>query len=831
MSSRSIENPGVEIKEIDRSQYDKVDYSLQNAPTVLTFGVATQGEDLALTWINSRATLNDTYGIPTNEYERYFYNSMFEVLRRGGTCIAAKLPYNNEAYRKYNYVQYDANAIKNLCCEALSDEFGQLSYNTIGEIHYALAGVLKAFNRTDEIDNVAQMHNVVQLLYTEYVDDQTQVGETIGNIKDSLEKIVNTAYKSSPFVALPFNDNYLTSAIGIKFDHSDKDSIEAIDSYLTNSRALPQGKIRIYDITRTQYASLNSYDGCVQTSSENTIKNTNDCLGIVPVIVTPANAMFFQNILNFGGSEISTTNYSDYNEVSGFTTVFHKGNIISTNFDDVDVHSVIPMASVPAISVDSTGYNYVSLSQIAASMFPTINFNGPSHFDNTYLKCIGVVVFKAYMDVDNNNKLNFELLESFIGSLSKNARDIVTNADMFIDNVINSKSQYIRFFSNVNQQKVETVATYIISKQKASSLGFYKVDCKKLISYEESIMKPLTSILSNAANKNSLPLDIVVDGGMSNIAQLAYVSENKTIDADKNPNVADVTWVLGESTMSAVGWRAILQKLDNFVKYDRKDCMFIADGVRSFCLDGNMKYVRKTKPENTVANTIIPKFRYMANALNSSYSAGYCNWFYAPDYSNNANTYLWVPPSIKVVGVYIYCNTYFHPWSAPAGQTRGIINDAIDVAFIPLDADAGQIYSNQWNYAMSYPIDGIVIEGHKTFQTQKTALDRINVRRLMLDLEKKVVRIARYFVYEGNTSFIRQSFVDAIRPIFEDAVAGDGVKEYAIKCDEELNTTQVIENNELRCKIAVKPVKCVDFIVVDIISTRQGTNVNEEVMR
>ena len=101
----------------------------------------------------------------------------------------------------------------------------------------------------------------------------------------------------------------------------------------------------------------------------------------------------------------------------------------------------------------------------------------------------------------------------------------------------------------------------------------------------------------------------------------------------------------------------------------------------------------------------------------------------------------------------------------------------------------------------------------------------------MLDIEKKISRIARYFVYEGNTAYNRQRFVDEARVVLEDAVAGDGIKEYAIKCDEELNTIEVIENNEMRCKIAVKPVKTVDFIVIDLIATRQSANVSEEVLR
>ena len=104
----------------------------------------------------------------------------------------------------------------------------------------------------------------------------------------------------------------------------------------------------------------------------------------------------------------------------------------------------------------------------------------------------------------------------------------------------------------------------------------------------------------------------------------------------------------------------------------------------------------------------------MANAIDSSYSAGYCNWYLQQDYSNGEN-YIWIPPSIKAMGACIYCDTYFHPWNAPAGHTRGRLNDVIDIAFTPSDADAGVIYSNSWNYAMNYPIDGIVIEGHKTF--------------------------------------------------------------------------------------------------------------------
>lgn len=112
--------------------------------------------------------------------------------------------------------------------------------------------------------------------------------------------------------------------------------------------------------------------------------------------------------------------------------------------------------------------------------------------------------------------------------------------------------------------------------------------------------------------------------------------------------------------------------------------MFLADGIRPMCLEGNAKIVRPTAPQNTVTNSVIPSFKYIAHAVDSSYSAGYCNWFMQQDYSNLVD-YIWMPPSVKAAGVYTYCDIYFHPWSAPAGHTRGIVGDAVDITFQPSD--------------------------------------------------------------------------------------------------------------------------------------------------
>ena len=120
--------------------------------------------------------------------------------------------------------------------------------------------------------------------------------------------------------------------------------------------------------------------------------------------------------------------------------------------------------------------------------------------------------------------------------------------------------------------------------------------------------------------------------------------------------------------------------------------------------------MRDTRIGSSVTTEILPKFKYIANKdLNSSYSACYCNWFLVPD--AKTSEYFWIPPSIKALGCYTYADAYFHPWDAPAGMIRGRLQNVVDTAFTPNADEAGRLYSQGFNYAMNYPLDGIVLEG------------------------------------------------------------------------------------------------------------------------
>ena len=846
-SSRTIDAPGIELREIDRSQYSTQDNSLPNAPIVLITGVASKGKNYVPQWINTKQTFIDKFGAPETEFEKYFYNGCAEVIDRGAVCIACKLPY----YNAESYADDDGNC-SYACCQykvdsslKKIDETKSAMSSTITEIKGVYDNIVKVLKKLGKYNDFAEKYQLTTVkgmrsaileleriygtIVADLMEDEidpSSTASTVKELKDRLEAIASKITVDN--LDLLFLDSNLTSYVQIESDdevnnRTGRISLTDLDDLRTGVKASMLNKIKIVDIsrerlTKTGFDSTSISVRIDDSSAAETIW-TNEALGIFPVITTPVNAMFFQQLFN-ATSAAGTEMISDYNPITSLSVAPPKSNLSGL---DIDLSELSNSDNYVVALSDDSSVDEETVSKIASDQFPLINFKNAEHLETEHLKKIGVVVFRAYADSANSNKVNYQLLESFVGSLDKQAK-ASDGSSMFIDMIVNSSSRYINVFSNVNQNLLKAASTLYIKNQRSQMLGFFDVECQKTIDVTKTILSPLTKIFKLCEDPNQVPLDLVVDAGVSNIAQ--YIESRGDISDE------EFKWILqynnGSVNSQTSKWQQVLKKFDDFCHYTRKDCMFIADGLRPFCLIGDQKLVRSTKTGSTVENTIVPLIRCISG-INSSYSAGYCDWFQSTDaYSGD---YFWCPPSIKAASIYVYCDTYFHTWDAPAGMTRGIVPNVVDVAFSPNKDDAGKIYSQCWNYAINYPLDGIIMEGQKTFQQNKTALDRVNVRRLLLKLEKQVVRAAKYFLYEGNTEYLRQKFVDTIRPYFEDAVNGDGIYEYAIKCDDEINTAQTIENHELHCKIAVKPVKTIEYIVISLICTSQSASVSEEVLK
>ena len=756
--TRIRQSPGIELHEIDKSQYGKTDYSIVGTTTLMC-GVADKGEDYVPQWINSKQTLDDTYGYPLTEFERYFYNGCIEILNRGGVLLAAKLPYDNKSFNKFAYADFSLSGC--YYDRSLSNDY--LISSDKGSIYRSL------FANVDSI------------------------------LSSSSSNATFAVVNSEPLSST--NDEYA------------KMTIKDLDDYKTGVKRPKPGTFKIVDITRTKYEKQEFY---FDDSSSKDV----ECIGITPVVVSPIAAMYFQGILN-----TSNVSSNDISALQPIVDIRRRGDSESLQESlgyKNQTEKYLEQYSQKFWS--ETIDDYTVSKTIGTSYFPSINFKNQNLLDRKYLNSIGVVVLKAYKELENDNRIKFVPVESFVGSLDKTAKT-EKNGTYFIDDVVNSQSQYINFFSNiVVRDKFPDLI--VQGKNIQTVLGFTEDESQKKITYQNTIAGALQIVFDKLKDPNVADIDVVADAGITTIAQRVKDYEDTCpSDEDWTSMIDNDDWFKDwKMSGQPSTWFAAANFIDSFCRNTRQDCIGLIDAPRYFCLNDEAKLVRSTDITSTIANNIIPNLKYLLN-INSSYSAGYCNWFQIADsYSGDL---IWLPPSIKAAGIYTFTDTYYHKWDAPAGMNHGVVTNVIDTAFSPYNDEAGKIYAASWNYATNYPIDGIVIEGQKTFQRAQTALDRVNVRRLMNYLKKNVTRVAKYFLYEGNTAWLRQRFVDTIRPIFEDAVNGYGLSEYVIKCDDENNTAQTIDRNELHCTIGVRPVKAVEFIVLNFVLVNQSASISE----
>jgi phage tail sheath protein FI len=191
------------------------------------------------------------------------------------------------------------------------------------------------------------------------------------------------------------------------------------------------------------------------------------------------------------------------------------------------------------------------------------------------------------------------------------------------------------------------------------------------------------------------------------------------------------------------------------------------------------------------------------------------------------NKQVWVPSSGYAAAVYAQTAQTAYPWIAPAGFNRGTLNNVTDIAINPTQKQRDLLYKINVNPIAYFNNDGFVVFGQKTLFRKPSAFDRVNVRRLFLTLEKETQSLLKFFVFEPNTFATRNRLKGALVPIFDQAKLNDGLYDYLLVCDETNNTPSVIDNNELRISIYIKPVRAAEFILADFIATRTGIDFSE----
>ena len=217
----------------------------------------------------------------------------------------------------------------------------------------------------------------------------------------------------------------------------------------------------------------------------------------------------------------------------------------------------------------------------------------------------------------------------------------------------------------------------------------------------------------------------------------------------------------------------------------------------------------------TVASTIT-----QANARNTSYAASYWPWVRIADPATGKQ--VWVPASTVVPGVYAFNDKVSAPWFAPAGINRGGLTTVLQAQFKLTQANKDSLYSNNINPLATLPKNGVVVFGQKTLQKQASALDRVNVRRLMIEMKNYIRQIADTIVFEQNTIATRNSFVGRVTPFLEGIQQKQGLYAYKIIMDESNNGPAVIDQNQLVGQIYIQPTRTAEFISLDFILLPTG---------
>jgi len=201
-----------------------------------------------------------------------------------------------------------------------------------------------------------------------------------------------------------------------------------------------------------------------------------------------------------------------------------------------------------------------------------------------------------------------------------------------------------------------------------------------------------------------------------------------------------------------------------------------------------------------------------ANDYNSSYAAMY--WPHIQIADNQLGKNVWVPPSVVMPGVMAYSDNVAAEWYAPAGLNRGGIS-AIKAERNLTHTDRDTLYEGRINPIATFPGVGVCAWGQKTLQKRSSALDRINVRRLLINLKKFIASTSKYLVFEQNTIATRNRFLSAVVPYMEEVQANQGLYAFKVVMDSTNNTPDVIDRNILKGDIFLQPAKAAEFIVVD----------------
>ena len=398
------------------------------------------------------------------------------------------------------------------------------------------------------------------------------------------------------------------------------------------------------------------------------------------------------------------------------------------------------------------------------------------------------------------NKVSKQVLQSWEGLSVANGAISSTGQSIYYKDNVNDTSSYIRWGDHAGEgDKVERThgsGTREICLDWGSTLG-----------------------ASNTVSNNTFRGAFSASAQANGIITESFSGGNDGAtagDADKmigwkklqDPNKVDISFILSGNSSNT-----LCDFLIQEIAEDRKDCI-------AFVSPNSADVVNKSGSE--VSNLILTRNEFPS----SSYAVMDGNYKYMLDRFNGVFRY--VPLNGDIAGLCAASDS-INPYISPAGFNRGQIKNVTKLAFDPTPSERDDMYVNGINPIVSFPGQGTVLFGDKTLLAKPSAFDRINERRLFIILEKAIANAAQFSLFEFNDDFTRAQFVSMVEPFLRDVQASRGILDFSVVCDGSNNPPSVVDRNEFRGDIYIKPSRSINFISLNFVAVASGVEFSEVV--
>jgi hypothetical protein len=429
-------------------------------------------------------------------------------------------------------------------------------------------------------------------------------------------------------------------------------------------------------------------------------------------------------------------------------------------------------------------------------------------------------------NIKNTKKHNYDLLDyvrpdsygyaatkyAFMFTLD-NVSASITGSDVLGWSVTNTTASS---YSVLNRKNGVSLSATGYSGSNGSSL---------LLTKFNKFTVPLSNGFSGLDIFEKDPFNRRVLSGKNELNSYAYNSLKVAIESISDPEVVEMNLAVIPGVEEESLTSLLIEKCET-----RGDALAIIDLKGDYVPDEG-KAAATTTLATRKPNVDLAVSNLKNRALNSSYGCAFFPWVLAQDILNN-NT-VWLPPSIAALGTFSSSQRRTELWFAPAGFNRGGLSGGaaglpvLQTALRLSSKDRDALYEANINPIATFPAEGIVIFGQKTLQVTPSALDRINVRRLMIYVKKEISRFATTVLFDPNIDVTWKRFTNLAEPFLANVKSRFGLSEYKLILDETTTTPDLVDRNIVYAKVFLKPTRAIEFFAIDFVITNTGASFND----